>query len=467
MSSTKPRKAIAYIRVSRVSGREGDSFISPEVQRERIDAIAKASGLRIVGEYVDLDQSGKKENRPGFQSALADVEAGRASAIVVARLSRFARSVMHVERALQRLEEHDGVLIAGDLNVDTTTPQGRLMRTILAAIAQFEVEVHSENWVDAKAHALARGVKLSGVCPVGYRWRDEDDHRLVVDPVYGPIVVELFSRRSAGHSWTALREFWCDATGERISRPGLTAIVANRVYLGEVTYGGETKHGAHDALVTVEQFESAQARNVHAPRPARGPGSLLAGILRCGSCGGPMSSGSTGRKHGTTYRCYRDQCAGEPCPAPMSVLAKVADPVVEARFLEWAKGKAKIEGTSRSLADLEAALDVLAKAEAEMVAFTTATSASANPELFSAGLAARELAVEEARERVDAIRLSGKVETVRTDALGVWHDPTTSIEDKRRILKAAIERVTVHLPEGRSTARGVPFESRSEVVFRD
>ena len=63
--------ADGYIRVSRRAGREGDSFISPDVQRERIANWAQANKIEIVQWWEEIDQSGAKLARPMFQQALA------------------------------------------------------------------------------------------------------------------------------------------------------------------------------------------------------------------------------------------------------------------------------------------------------------------------------------------------------------------------------------------------------------
>src|SRR5690348_14869173 len=97
-------RLIGYIRVSRVAGREGASFISTEVQRERIEGMAAAHGHTVSDWEQDLDQPGSKYDRPGFQAALEAVERGEADGIIVARLDRFARSVADAARAMQRLE---------------------------------------------------------------------------------------------------------------------------------------------------------------------------------------------------------------------------------------------------------------------------------------------------------------------------------------------------------------------------
>jgi hypothetical protein len=90
----RSRTADGYIRVSRRAGREGESFISPEVQRKKIAGWAKLHEVEIVKWWEEIDQSGAKLERPMFQQALARCEAGETGGIVVARLDRFARSAV-------------------------------------------------------------------------------------------------------------------------------------------------------------------------------------------------------------------------------------------------------------------------------------------------------------------------------------------------------------------------------------
>src|SRR5215210_1288508 len=183
-------KLIGYIRVSRVAGREGDSFISPDVQLETIKRHAKGAGHQLADVLKDLDQPGSRDDRPEFQRALAAVERGEAEGIIVAKLDRFARSVAGASRALERLEAVGGTLVAVDLGLDTSTPGGRLMRSVLTALAEFELDRIRESWAHARDRAIARGVHISKIPPVGYV--RGDDGRLQLDPVAAPIIREVF-----------------------------------------------------------------------------------------------------------------------------------------------------------------------------------------------------------------------------------------------------------------------------------
>jgi site-specific DNA recombinase len=83
-----------YIRVSRVGGRSGDSFISPRVQRDAISRWAAAHGLTMDVWHEDLDQSGGKMTRPAFDELLARIESHETDGVVVAKPDRFGRSLV-------------------------------------------------------------------------------------------------------------------------------------------------------------------------------------------------------------------------------------------------------------------------------------------------------------------------------------------------------------------------------------
>src|SRR4051812_21885436 len=91
---------IGYIRVSRVGGREGDSFLSPDLQREQHAAVCKGEGLVVVREIEELDESGGNVGRPGWNEAIEAVERGEVKGIVVWNFARFSRSTRDALNAL-------------------------------------------------------------------------------------------------------------------------------------------------------------------------------------------------------------------------------------------------------------------------------------------------------------------------------------------------------------------------------
>ena len=149
-----------YVRVSRVGGREGDSFISPEIQEEKCRALAKARGLKVGQVFTDLDASGGKMNRPEFKKALARIKSGASGGIVVARIDRFARTLLGGLSAIDDINDAGGVVLTADGEFDTSTATGELVLSILLSLAQFELRRIREGWKDAQDRARARGVHI-------------------------------------------------------------------------------------------------------------------------------------------------------------------------------------------------------------------------------------------------------------------------------------------------------------------
>src|SRR5215218_8813553 len=165
----KSKQADGYIRVSRRGGREGESFISPDVQRKKIAAWAKLHDVEIVQWWEEVDQSGAKLERPMFQEALARCERGETGGIVVARLDRFARSAVDALTSIKRLNEAGARLVSVEDNFDGSTPMGRFAIGILTLIAELELERIKGGWETAVNEAVARGVHISARPPTGYQ----------------------------------------------------------------------------------------------------------------------------------------------------------------------------------------------------------------------------------------------------------------------------------------------------------
>jgi DNA invertase Pin-like site-specific DNA recombinase len=441
------RRGIGYVRVSRVNGRSGDSFISPEVQRETIERLAAAKGIRIVAWFEDLDKSGGKWEREGFQASLAMVEGGAAEVVLVAKLTRFARSIADTHKALERLERRPGCgLLCGDLDIDTTTATGKLIRGILAVIAAFELELARENWAVARSTAAANG-KFPGALPIGYR--RTEDRRVEADPDLAPAVRELFLGRAAGMAYSALAARFIEQTGREIDPGSVDGFLANRSYLGELR-AGPLKLEV-EPIVTEAEFRAAQrTRRLNAPRTARG--SLLAGILHCGSCGRPMSF--RGGKAGQ-YTCQRAG-KGWACAAPVLIAGAAVDAHVEAAFLErHAASGARGVPDAGGLGEAERERD---RARADLAATLALDLAQSRPDLLEEVLEAKAAAVAAAEARVEELQAEAGLARRLTNVGATW--PGLGLEERRQLLAEAVERVTVHRSE-----RRVPVAERTEIAF--
>jgi DNA invertase Pin-like site-specific DNA recombinase len=451
-------RVIGYVRVSRVAGREGDSFISPSDQRARIERFAAAHDHVVVGWEEDLDQPGSRYERPGFQATLAAVEAGQADGVAVAALDRFARSVPDAAVALRRLESAGGTLMSVRDSLDTSTPIGRFARTMMLALAELELERIRENWSVARDRAIGRGVHISRVPPAGYR--RQSDGRLEPDPVAAPVIRELFLRRAAGASWREL----CDFLDERLPREQgswthqtVSSIVRRRAYLGEAHQGAVVNKDAHEPLVSRSEWEAAQSR----PAAARGKkGALLAGLIRCSGCGCVMSRAADGARGYENYRCYGRHSAGL-CPTPARISLARADDYVTAAFLDWVeRQRIAVESSPRADA-VETAVLRAESAEEELVIYRDANLISIiGQEAYVAGLAERQRTLDQARAQLDDARRT-TLSLPTQDVPGLWANATTA--ERRAFLAAAIDAVVV----SRATRPGrAAFHERIGILWR-
>ena len=144
-----------YVRVSRVAGREGESFISSDVQREQGEAWARLRGVEVPMVHEDLDQSGGKLDRPGLNALLARIRAGETDGVIVSKLDRLSRlGVADALRLVEEITDAGGSIAAVDLGIDPTTPFGEFGMTIMLALARMERRRMSESWEEAKTRAL-------------------------------------------------------------------------------------------------------------------------------------------------------------------------------------------------------------------------------------------------------------------------------------------------------------------------
>jgi len=146
-------KAAIYIRVS-TAGQNTD------LQKDGLVEYVDRAKLNIVKEYVDIAVSGRKEGRPQLKQLMQAARNRAFDCVVVWKFDRFARSVSHLIRALEEFN-HLGIrFISVQDQIDTTSPMGKAMFTIIGAMAELESSLISERVTAGMAAAKSRGKKF-------------------------------------------------------------------------------------------------------------------------------------------------------------------------------------------------------------------------------------------------------------------------------------------------------------------
>jgi DNA invertase Pin-like site-specific DNA recombinase len=173
-------RAFLYARVSTV-----DKEQNPEVQLRELREFCQRREWTAT-EFFDK-MSGSKSQRPSFQEMLRQVRQRKCDVVLVYRLNRFARSTRELVNWLDEFQALGIDFVSLHESIDTSTPQGRMLFRIIAAIAEFEVDMTRENVRAGLAYARSRGqqlgrprriadrLKITDMRDAGVHWREIAD----------------------------------------------------------------------------------------------------------------------------------------------------------------------------------------------------------------------------------------------------------------------------------------------------
>ena len=148
-------RAAIYARVSTSNNGQ-----DPRVQTREIREYCERRGWQIAGEYVDAGISGAKDSRPELNKLMADAHRRRFDAVVVWKFDRFARSVSHLLRALENFNALGVGFVSLSEQIDTSTPTGKMVFTVLGAVAELERSLIAERVRAGLRNARAKGTRL-------------------------------------------------------------------------------------------------------------------------------------------------------------------------------------------------------------------------------------------------------------------------------------------------------------------
>lgn len=130
------------------------------MQTRELAEYCERRGWQVATEYVDIGISGSKEKRPQLDKLMADAHQRRFDAVIVWKFDRFARSVSHLLRALENFQALGIHFVSLSESLDTSTPAGKMVFTVLGAVAELERSLIVERVKAGLRNARAKGKRL-------------------------------------------------------------------------------------------------------------------------------------------------------------------------------------------------------------------------------------------------------------------------------------------------------------------
>lgn len=340
----KRQKAYIYTRVSTALQVEGYSL---EAQLDRINKYATAFDIEIVKTYTDAGKSGKSIiGRSEFINMLNDIESKKDNidCVLVFKLSRFGRSAADTLKSLEIMENNGVNLICIDDGLDSSKEAGKLVITILSAVAEMERENIRIQTMEGRKQKAREGKWNGGLPPIGYFL---DNGKLVISETEAESIRKIFhlyTNTEMGANGIAKHLTNLDIR-KPVRQNGKTPyfsahlinqILDNPVYNGKIAFGRrKTKfdqktgkitqqksdnyilsEGVHDAIINDELWKKTQTKRKLQSKKyekiTKGPNEntyVLSGIIKCPICGaglyGNKSTKKNKNKKGELYKEYR------------------------------------------------------------------------------------------------------------------------------------------------------------------
>jgi len=198
------KKLVGYVRVSSESQEDNTSL---QNQIERIEAYCMAFGYELVKVFKEVATGTKAdiETRPIFNEAIEYLKQDNADGIIALKLDRIARNTLDVLRLVREtLEPQNKMLVLLDIQVDTSTPSGKMILTVMSAVAELERDmIHDRTQGGRKAKANNGGYAY-GKPKYGYKTEDKE---LKEDSTQQETIKLIKRHRKSGKSYQKIADY--------------------------------------------------------------------------------------------------------------------------------------------------------------------------------------------------------------------------------------------------------------------
>ena len=333
--------------LSRVSTEMQVDGFSLDGQKNNLKRFADREEMEIVDIYEDAGKSGKSiEGRPAFKQMLFDIENGlEIDYILVYKLSRFGRNAADILNSLEHVQAFGVNLICIEEGIDSSQTSGKLLISVLSAVAEIERENIIEQTMNGRKEKARQGGWNGGFAPYGYYLKDkqlfiQEDESEAIRIIFDKYVNDnmgFYKIANYLNLQGIQKTKRNNGTLSLWSTHIVKTIIDNPIYCGKISYGRRVREkvkgskneykqipqdnyiiaeGQHEAIISEELWNAAHEKRkitgVKSPsKIGRDRAHLLSGILKCPKCGGPMYTNKHAwtNKDGTYKEIYYYVCS--------------------------------------------------------------------------------------------------------------------------------------------------------------
>ena len=480
-------RAAGYVRVSTGAQAKGESL---NAQRDKVRKRIEYEEWEEVNIFEDAGRSGREgKNRPGLTDLLDSL--GGIDRLVIPRLDRLGRSASDLFAVYKQLDAADVALVSLGEQFDTSSSTGKMVRTMLSALAEMESDRIRERLEDFNQRKVDEGRYNGGPRPYGYRFEDK---RLVIEESEAETIRRIFTEFKGGDSMyeianrlndeevpTARMNGVWDVKKGRWSSQRISERIASVIYRGDLgsRLHDDVRPGTHDEIVSRALWDDCDRRR-QGQKSQSGGGRgrtptealLPRGFVRCLHCGYSMAAARSTQG----YRCMGRDELRNGCEMRESVPREKVDSALRDYFLTYVfdpdASRAEFDAEKERVLN-----EARASAEREEAAARTAALRRSNiktefqdgdmPYTVYAEMDAS-LIEQEEKATAAAIRYRRASEALtapddaRFEAWSALRERALgdlTIESDRKALRAVLQRVFDHVAIGKIGQPGAPDET--------